>query len=92
MNMLQHMVQKPIAISVIAVVIVAGILMLAILATISSTNHVFAHAKPTILSGSSPTSGQNLEKSISCAFELLPAEIFHLRHVYEPRIKDPRTE
>src|SRR5215469_927571 len=49
------MVQKPIAISVIA----AGILMmLAILATISSTNHLFAQAKPTILSlGSSPTSG-----------------------------------
>jgi hypothetical protein len=51
------MVQKPIAISVIAVVTVAGILMLAILATISSINHVFAQAKPTILSGSSPTSG-----------------------------------
>ena len=52
------MVQKPIAISVIAAVTVAGILMLAILATISSINHVFAQAKPTILSlGSSPTSG-----------------------------------
>jgi len=51
------MVQKPIAISVIAVVTVAGILMLAILATISSINHVFAQAKPTILSGSCPTSG-----------------------------------
>ena len=43
----------------IAAVTVAGILMiLAILATISSTNHVFAQANPTILSlGSSPTSG-----------------------------------
>ena len=52
------MVQKPIATSVIAAVIVAGILMLAILATISSTNQAFAEAKPTILSlGSSPTSG-----------------------------------
>jgi hypothetical protein len=52
------MVQKPIAISVIAAVTVAGILMLAILVTISSINHVFAQAKPTILSlGSSPTSG-----------------------------------
>ena len=52
------MVQKPIAISVIAAVTVAGILMLAILAAISSTNQAFAQAKPTILSlGSSPTSG-----------------------------------
>ena len=52
------MVQKPIAISVIAAVTVAGILMLAILATISSTNQTFAQAKTTILSlGSSPTSG-----------------------------------
>ena len=52
------MVQKPIATSVIAAVTVAGILMLAILATISSTNQAFAEAKPTILSlGSSPTSG-----------------------------------
>ena len=52
------MVQKPIAISVIAAVTVAGILMLALLATISSTNQAFAQAKPTILSlGSSPTSG-----------------------------------
>src|SRR5215467_4323002 len=53
------MVQKPIAISVIAALTVAGILMmLAILVTIPSTNHVFAQAKTTILSlGSSPTSG-----------------------------------
>jgi hypothetical protein len=52
------MVQKPIAIFVIAAVTVAGILMLAILATISSTNQTFAQAKTTILSlGSSPTSG-----------------------------------
>ena len=52
------MVQKPIATSVIAAVTVAGTLMLAILATISSTNQAFAEAKPTILSlGSSPTSG-----------------------------------
>src|SRR5215467_4786584 len=53
------MVQKPIAITVIAVLTVAGILMmLAILATILSTNQAFAQAKPTILSlGSSPTSG-----------------------------------
>jgi len=52
------MVQKPIAISVIAAVTVAGILMLAILATISSTNQTFAQDKTTILSlGSSPTSG-----------------------------------
>jgi hypothetical protein len=50
------MVQKLIATSVIAAVTVAGILMLAILATISSTNQAFA--EPTILSlGSSPTSG-----------------------------------
>jgi hypothetical protein len=50
------MVQKPIAKSVIAGVTVAGILMLAILAT--STNHAFAQSKPTILSlGSFPTSG-----------------------------------
>jgi len=49
------MVQKPIAISLIAVVAIAGILMLA---TISSTNQALAQAKPTILSlGSSPTSG-----------------------------------
>ncbi len=52
------MVQKPIAISVISAVTVAGILMLAILAATSSTNQAFAQAKPTILSlGSSPTSG-----------------------------------
>jgi hypothetical protein len=52
------MVHKPIATSVIAAVTVAGILMLAILATISSTNQTFAQAKTTILSlGSSPTSG-----------------------------------
>jgi hypothetical protein len=52
------MVQKLIATSMIAAVTVAGILMLAILATISSTNQAFAQAKPTILSlGSSPTSG-----------------------------------
>ena len=52
------MVQKPIAISVVAAVTVAGILMLAILAAMSSTNQAFAQAKPTILSlGSSPTSG-----------------------------------
>jgi len=52
------MVQKPIAISVIAAITVAGILMLAIVATILSTNQAFAQAKPTILSlGSSPTSG-----------------------------------
>ena len=46
------MVQKPIAISLIAAVTVAGILMmLAILATISSTNQAFAQAKkPTFLS------------------------------------------
>jgi hypothetical protein len=44
------MVQKPIAISVIESVIVAGILMLAILAMISSTNQAFAQAKPTTLS------------------------------------------
>jgi hypothetical protein len=50
------MVQKPIAISVIAAVTVAGILMLAILAAISSANQAFAQAKSTILSlGSSPT-------------------------------------
>ena len=52
------MVQKPIAISVITAVTVAGILIMAILATISSTNQAFAQAKPTILSlGSFPTSG-----------------------------------
>jgi hypothetical protein len=52
------MVQKPIAISVISAVTLVGILMLAILATISSTNQTIAQAKPTILSlGSSPTSG-----------------------------------
>ena len=52
------MVQKPIAISMIAAVTVAGILMLDILATISSTNQTFAQDKTTILSlGSSPTSG-----------------------------------
>jgi len=52
------MVQKPIVISVIAAVTVAGILMmLAILATISSTNQTFAQAKTTILSLGSPTSG-----------------------------------
>ena len=52
------MVQKPIAISVISAVTLVGILMLAILATISSTNQTLAQAKPTILSlGSSPTSG-----------------------------------
>ena len=52
------MVQKPIAISMIAAVTVAGILMLDILATISSTNQTFAQAKATILSlGSSPTRG-----------------------------------
>ena len=52
------MVQKPIAISMIAAVTVAGILMLDMLATISSTNQTFAQAKATILSlGSSPTSG-----------------------------------
>src|SRR5215472_9934667 len=50
------MVQKPIAISVIAAITVAGVL--AIVATISSTNQAFAQAKPTILSlGSSPTNG-----------------------------------
>jgi hypothetical protein len=43
------MVQKPIAISVIAAV-VAGILILAILPVISSTNQAFAQAKPTSLS------------------------------------------
>jgi len=48
------MIQKPIGTSVT----IAGILMLAILATILSTNHALAQAKPTILSlGSSPTSG-----------------------------------
>jgi len=49
------MVHKPIAISVIAPVTVAG---LAILAVISSTNQAFAQAKPTTLSlGAFPNRG-----------------------------------
>jgi len=43
------MAHKPIAISVIAPAAIAGILIMAILAAISSTNHVFAQAKPTTL-------------------------------------------
>jgi hypothetical protein len=67
------MVQKPIAISVIAAVTVAGILMmLAILATISSTNQTFAQAKTTILSlGSSPTSGH-----VGAHAGILPVSLF----------------
>ena len=67
------MVQKPIAISVIAAVTVGGILiMLAILATISSTNQAFAKAKPTILSlGSSPTSGH-----VGAHTGILPVSLF----------------
>jgi hypothetical protein len=67
------MVQKPIAISVIAAVTVAGILMmLAILATISSTNQTFALAKTTILSlGSSPISGH-----VGAHTGILPVSLF----------------
>ncbi len=66
------MVQKPIAISVIAAVTVAGILMLSILATISSTNQTFAQAKTTILSlGSSPTSGH-----VGAHTGILPVSLF----------------
>jgi hypothetical protein len=67
------MVQKPIAISVIAALTVAGILMmLAILATISSTNQTFAQAKITILSlGSSPTSGH-----VGAHTGILPVSLF----------------
>lgn len=43
------MVHKPISISVIAAVTVAGILMLATLAVISSTNQALAQTKPTTL-------------------------------------------
>jgi hypothetical protein len=45
--LLQHIVQKPIAISVIAPVTVAGILMLAILVMISSTNQALSITPPT---------------------------------------------
>jgi hypothetical protein len=67
------MIQKPIAISVIAALTVAGILMmLAILATISSTNQTFAQAKITILSlGSSPTSGH-----VGAHTGILPVSLF----------------
>jgi hypothetical protein len=44
------MVQKPFAISVIAAVVVAGILILSVLAVISSSSQAFAQAKPTSLS------------------------------------------
>ncbi|MGA9151829.1 MAG: hypothetical protein WBZ36_14720 [Candidatus Nitrosopolaris sp.] len=44
------MAQKPIAISVIVPLTVAGILTLSLLAAISSTNQAFAQAKPTTLS------------------------------------------
>jgi hypothetical protein len=48
---LPDMVHKPTAISVIAAVVVAGILTLSVLAAISSTNQAFAQAKkPTSLS------------------------------------------
>jgi len=43
------MVQKPTSISVIVPVVVAGILILAALAAISSTNQALAQAKPTTL-------------------------------------------
>ena len=43
------MVQKPFAISVIAAVVVAGILTLSVVVGISLTNHVFAQEKPTQL-------------------------------------------
>ncbi|MFZ0511334.1 MAG: hypothetical protein WAM14_06995 [Candidatus Nitrosopolaris sp.] len=53
------MIHKTIAISVIAPVAVAGILTLAILAAISSTNQAFAQAKPTALSlGAYPNKGK----------------------------------
>jgi hypothetical protein len=55
------MVQKPIAISVVAAVTVAAILilMLTILATISSTNQAFAQQKPTTLTiNVSPTTAK----------------------------------
>lgn len=53
------MVHKPIAISVIAAVVVAGILTLSVLAAISSTNQTFAQAKPTSLSlGAFPNKGK----------------------------------
>jgi hypothetical protein len=57
---------------VIAGVTVAGILMLVILATISSTNQAFAEANPTILSlGLSPTSGH-----VGAHTGTLPVSIF----------------
>src|SRR5215472_7934219 len=53
------MVQKPIAISVIAAVVVAGILTLSVLPAISSTRQAFARAPPMTLSlGVSPFGGK----------------------------------
>ena len=53
------MVQKPISISVIAAVVVAGILTLSILAAISSTNQAFGQATSTSLSlGAFPNKGK----------------------------------
>jgi hypothetical protein len=51
------MVQKPITISVIAAITVAGILIMAILAAISSTNQALAQANYNLSLGSFPTSG-----------------------------------
>jgi hypothetical protein len=58
------MVQKPFAISVIAAVVVAGILTLSVLAVISSTSQAVAQAKPTFLSiGTSPCCEQKAKDS-----------------------------
>jgi hypothetical protein len=52
------MVQKPISISVIAAIVVAGILTLSILAAISSTNQVFANTSTSLSLGAFPNKGK----------------------------------